>query len=163
MQLINKYNKGFQFVLCATDNFSKYALIIILKDRKKTFIITEVYQKVLNESKRKLNKIWVNKGSEIVVVYYNRSVKSWLQDNDMEMYSTNNEGKSVFAERFIGTLKNQIYKYMASISKNVYIDKLDDILNEYNNTNHRTIKMEPIDVKLSMYIDFGAENNDEGP
>ena len=70
-----------------------------------------------------------------------------LKDNDVEMYSTNNEGKSVVAERFIKTLKIKIYKYMTSISKNVYIDKLDDIVNKYNNTYHTTIKMKPIDVK----------------
>ena len=56
------------------------------------------------------------------------------------MYSTHNEGKSVVAERFIRTIKNKIYKHMTSISKNVYIDKLDDIVNEYNNTKHRTTK-----------------------
>ena len=65
-------------------------------------------------------------------------MKSWLEKNDIEMYSTHNEGNSVVAERFIGTLKNKIKKYMTSISKNVYIDKLDDIVNEYNNTYHRT-------------------------
>ena len=63
------------------------------------------------------------------------------------MYSTHNEGKSVVGERFIRTLKNKIYKYMNSISKNVYIDKLDDIVNKYNNTCHSTIKMKPVDVK----------------
>ena len=63
------------------------------------------------------------------------------------MHSIHNEGKSVVAERFIRTLKTKIYKYMTSISKNVYIDKLDDIVNEYNNTYHRTIKMKPVDVK----------------
>ena len=68
------------------------------------------------------------------------------------MYSTNNERKSVVAKRFIRTLKNKIYKYMASISKNVYIDKLDDIMDEYNNTYHKTIKMKPIDVKDNTYI-----------
>ena len=65
-------------------------------------------------------------------------MKSWLEKNDIEMYLTHNEGKSVFAERFIRTTKNKIYKHMTSISKNVYIDKLDDIVNEYNNTKHRT-------------------------
>ena len=69
------------------------------------------------------------------------------------MYSIHNEGKSVFAERFIRTLKTKIYKYMTSISKNVYMDKLDDIVNEYNNT-YRTIKMKSIDVKDNTYIDF---------
>ena len=70
------------------------------------------------------------------------------------MYSIHNEGKCVVAERFIRTLKNKIYKYMTSVSKNVYIDKLDDIVKEYNNTYHRTIKMKPVDVKDSTCIDF---------
>ena len=64
------------------------------------------------------------------------------------MYSIHNKGKSVVAERFIRTLKTKIYKYMTSISKNVYIDKLDDIVNEYNNTYHRTIKMKPLMLKI---------------
>ena len=81
----------------------------------------------------------------------------------MEMYSTHNEGKSVVAERFIRTIKNKIYKHMTSISKNVYIDKLDDIVNEYNNTKHRTTKVKPIDVKHNTYIDFGKEVNDNDP
>ena len=74
-------------------------------------------------------------------------MKSWLEKNDIEMYSTNNEGKSIVAERFIRTLKNKIYKYMILISKNVYIDKLDDIVNKYNNAYHSTIKMKLADVK----------------
>ena len=79
------------------------------------------------------------------------------------MYSTYNEGKSVVAERFIRTLKNKIYKYITSISKNVYIDKLDDIVNEYNNTYHRTIKMKPIDVKDNTYINIDKEVIDNNP
>ena len=70
------------------------------------------------------------------------------------MYSIHNEGKSVVAERFIKTLKTKIYKYMISISKNVYIDKLDDIVNEYNNAYHRKIKIKTVDVKDNTYIDF---------
>ena len=76
-------------------------------------------------------------------------MKSWLEKNDIEIYSTHNEGKFVIAERFIRTLKNKIYKYMTSISKDVYIDKLDDIVNNYNNTYHSTIKMKSVDVKPS--------------
>ena len=79
------------------------------------------------------------------------------------MYSIHNEGKPVVAERFIRTLKTKTYKYMTSISKNVYIDKLDDIVNEYNNTYHRTIKMKPVDVKDNTYIDFEKEVNDKDP
>ena len=79
------------------------------------------------------------------------------------MYSTHNEGKSVVAERFIRTIKKKIYKCMASISKNVYIDELGNIVNEYNNTYHRTIKMKPIDVKNNTYINIGKELNDNDP
>ena len=83
--------------------------------------------------------------------------------NDKEMYPTHNEEKSVIAERFITTLKNKVYKYMTSISKNVYIDKLDDIVNQYNNTYHSTIKLKPMDVKSNTYIESSKEINDKNP
>ena len=113
----------------------------------------------MKQSNRKPNKIWVDKGSE----FYNASFKKWLRDNDIVMYSINNEGKSVVAERFIKTLKSRIYKYMTSISKNVYINKLDDIVDEYNNTYHTTIKMKLIDVKYNTYINTDKETNDKDP
>ena len=103
--------------------FSKYAWIIPLKN-KKGISIVNTFQIILKESKRKPNKIWVDKGSE----FYNNSFKKWLKDNDIEMYSTNNEGKSVVAERFIRTLKNKIYEYMTEKSKNTYIYKLYDVV-----------------------------------
>ena len=77
------------------------------------------------------------------------------------MYSTYNKGKSVVVERYIRTLKKKIHKYMTSVSKIVYIDKLDYILNKYNNTYHSTIKMKPIEVKSSTYIDSSKEKNDK--
>ena len=101
----------------------------------------------------------VDKGSE----FYNASFKKWLQDNDIAMYSTHNEGKSVVAERFIRRLKSKIYKHMTSISKNVYIDKLDDIADEYNNTYHTAIKMKPINVKDNTYINTDKEINNKDP
>ena len=101
----------------------------------------------------------VNKGTE----FYNNSFKNWLKDNDIEMYSIHNEGKSVVTERFIRTLKTKIYKYRTSVSKNVYIDKLDGIVDDDNNTCHRTIKMKPVDVKNSTYLDFKKEVNDKDP
>ena len=94
-----------------------------LKD-KEGISIVNAFQIILKESNCKPNKIWVDKGSEFYNIYF----KKWLQDNNIKMYSTNNEGKSVIAERFIRTLKNKICKYMTSISKNVYIDKLDVLL-----------------------------------
>ena len=75
------------------------------------------------------------------------------------MYSTHNERKSIVAEKFIRTLKNKIYKYMSSISKNEYIDKIDDIVNKYNNTYHRTIRMKLIDT----YINIDKEISDKNP
>ena len=79
------------------------------------------------------------------------------------MYSTHNEGKSVVAEKFIETLNNKIYKYMTSVSKNVYIGKLDDTMNEYNNTYHSTNKMKPVDVKPSRYIESSKGINNKDP
>ena len=75
------------------------------------------------------------------------------------MYSTFNEGKSVVAERFIRTLKNKIFKHITSISKNVYFDVLDDIVNKYNNTVHKTIKMKPIDVTDDSFVEYNEDLN----
>ena len=86
---------------------------------KKVITINNAFQKILDKSNRKPNKIWVDKGRE----FYNRSMKSWLQDNNLEMYSIYNEGKSAVAERFIRTLKSKIYKYMTLMSKNMHIDQ----------------------------------------
>ena len=113
-----------------------------MKDEK-SITITNAFQKILKASNRKANKMWVDIGSE----FCNRSIKSFLQNNNIERYLTHNEGKSVVGERFIRILKNNIYKHMTSISKNIDIDKLEDIVNKYNNTYHRTIKIKPVDVK----------------
>ena len=158
MHLLSKYNKGIRFLLCFIDIISKYAWVVPLKDKKGKSIVT-AFQSILKRSNRKPNKIWVDKGSE----FYNASFKKWLQYNDIVMYSTNNEGKSVVAERFIRTLKSKIYKHMTSISKNVYINKLNDIVDEYNNTYHTTIKMKPINVKDNTYINTNKEINNKDP
>ena len=104
-------------------------------------------------------KKWVEKGGE----FYNRSMKLWLDDNQVEMYLMHNEEKSVVAEGLIRTLKSTVYKYKISISKNVHINKLDDIVNEYNNTYHKIIKMKPIDVKNNTYINSSKEVNHKDP
>ena len=87
------------------DIFSKYARVVPLKD-KKGITIANAFQSILNNSGRKPNKIWVDQGSE----FNNKSFKKWLEDNDIKMYSTYSETKSIAAERFIRTLKNKIYK-----------------------------------------------------
>ena len=159
MQLLSKYNKGIRFLLCVIGIFSKYAWTVPLK-HKKGISIVKAFQIILKQSNsRKSNKIWVDKGSE----FYNAYFKKWLRDNDVVMYLTHNEGKSVVAERFIRTLKYKIYKYTTSISKNVYIDKLDDIVDEYNNTYHTTIKVKPADVKDNTYINADKEIINKDP
>ena len=100
LQLISKFNKELKLLLCVIDIVSKYAWVIPLKD-KTGISIVNAFQKILKESGRRPNKIWVNNGSE----FYNNSSKKWLKDNDIEMYSIHNEGKLVVAERFIKTLK----------------------------------------------------------
>ena len=123
MQLISKFNKGFRFLLCVIDIFSKYGWVVPLKD-KIGISIANAFQKILDKSGRKPNKTWVDKGSK----FYNNSFKKWLKGNDINIYLIHNEGKSVVAEIFIKTLKNEIWKYMTSISKNVYIDKLNNMI-----------------------------------
>ena len=87
-------------------------------------------------------------------------MKSWLQKNEIEMYSTHNEGRSVVAERFIRTLKNKIYKYISSIPK---IDKFDDIITKYNNTYDSTIKTKPVGVKSNTYVYSSKDINEKNP
>ena len=116
MQSLSKYNKGIKYLLCAIDLFSKYAWVIPIKDKKGTSIVN-AFKKIISEG-RKPNKIWVDQGSE----FYNNSFKDFFKINNTEMYSTYNEGKSVVAERFLRTLKNKIFKHIADISKNVYLD-----------------------------------------
>ena len=91
--------------------------------------------------------------------FYNKSFTDFLKINHIEVYSTFNEGKSVAAERFIKTLKNKIYKHMTAISKNIYVDVLDDIVNKCNNMVHKTIKMKPIDVTDDSFAEYNEESN----
>ena len=129
MQLIRKYNKGIIYLLCVNDLFSRYSWVIPLKNKKGESIV-EGFKKILHDSNRKRNNIWVDHGRD----FYNNKFKSFLKENDTEMYSTFNEGKSVVAERFMKTLKNKIYKQITYIGKNVCIDVLDDIVKMYNST-----------------------------
>ena len=144
MQLISKFTKG--LFLCVIDIYSKYARVIRLKI-KKGITITNAFQKLLDKPNRKPSKIWIDKGSG----FYNKSIKSWLEQDDIEIFSTYNERKSVIAERFIRTLKNKIYIYMTLVSKIVYIEKLNEL-------NHSTTKMKPVDVK---YIESSKETKNK--
>ena len=156
MQSLSNKNKGIKYLLCAIDLYSKYAFVVPLKE-KKGISIVNAFNKIIKQANRKPNKIWVDQGGE----FYNHVFKKWLSDNDIIMYSTYNEGKSVVGERFIRTLKNKLYKHMTATGKNVYYDVLDDVVNEYNNTKHNTIKMKPIDVgdNKRVYIDEHNEKD----
>ena len=123
-----------------------------MKDTK-GIAITNAFPKISDKSNHKPNKIWVDKGNE----FCDRLMKSWLEKNALEMYSTDNQWKSVIVVRIIRTLKNKIYKDKTSVLKNVYIDKFDDIVNKYNNTYHSTNKMKPVDVKSNTCIKSGKE------
>ena len=157
MQSLSKYNKGIKYLLCATDLFSKYAWVIPLKDKRGISIVT-AFQKIISKG-RKPNKIRVDHGGEL----YNRLFKRFLKINNIEMYSIYSEGKSVVAERFIRTLKNKIFKHMTAISKNVYFDVLGNIVNKYNKTVHRTIKMKQIDLTSDSYAEYNKDSNEKDP
>ena len=112
MQSLSKFNKVFKYLLCVTDLFSKYAWVIPIKNKKGTSIVN-AFEKTISDSNKKSNKIWVDQRSD----FYNQSFKDFLKINNIEMYSTNNEGKSVVAERSIRILKNKIFKHLTTISK----------------------------------------------
>ena len=158
MQSLSKYSKGFKYLFCAIDLFSKYPWVIPIKDKKGTSI-ANAFKKIVSKGQRKPNKVWVGQGSE----FYNQSFKDFLKIKNIEMYSTYNEGKSVVAGRFIRILKNKIFKHMTTISKNAYIDMLNDIVNKYNNTVHITMKMKPIDVASDSYVEYNKDCNKKGP
>ena len=157
MQSLSKYNKGIRYLLCAVDLFSKYAWAVSLKDKRGSSI-ANAFQKIISEG-RKPNKIWADQGGQ----FYNKIFKRFLRINNIEMYSTYNEGKSVVAERFIRTLKNKIFKHMTAVSKNVYFDVLDDIVDKYNNTVHRIIKMKRTDVISDSYAEYNRDSNEKDP
>ena len=132
--------------------------VIPIKDKKGVSIV-DAFLEILKEFNPKPNKVWVDKGSE----FLNNSFKKWLKDNYIEMYSIHNKGKLVVAERFIRKVKSKIFKQMTAISKNVYFDVLDDIVNKYNNTVHRAITMKRADVKDNTYVYSKKEVNDKDP
>ena len=103
--------------------------------------------------------MWVDQGDE----FYNNLFKRFLKTNKIEIYSTYNEGKSTVAERFIRTLKNKIFKHMTAVSKSAYFDVLDNIVNKYNSTVHKTMKMKPIHFTSDSYAEQNEDSNEKDP
>ena len=143
MQSLRKYNKGIKYSLCAIDTFGKYTLVVPLKDKRGI----NAFENIIS-GRRKPNKIWIDQGGEFYINRFKRFLKI-----------TYSEGKPVVAERFIRTLKNKILKQMTAVSKNVYFNVFDDIVNEYNNTVHRTVKL--IDVTSDCYAEYDEDSNEK--
>ena len=134
MTAFSKFNQGFRYLLLVIDIFSKYGWIIPLKN-KEGKIVALALKTIFKE--RKPEKMWVDKGKE----FYNKDVKGLI-----ELYSTENEEKSSVVERWIRTMKEKMWNYFTDNNTNVYIDILPDLVKDYDNTKHSSIKMTPVEA-----------------
>ena len=135
LKKLKKYNNGFQYIINIIDLYSRYAWSIPIKNKTGKSIV-EAFDSIRGSKPKKL---WVDNGSE----FYNKIFKKWLNDNNIEMYSTFNEGKAVVIERFNRTLKNKMFKYFTVNGTYKYIDILSSLINEYNNKKHSSTKLSP--------------------
>ena len=139
MQKFAKLNKGYRYLLTCIDIFSKFSWVIPLKD-KKGITIKNALQKIFKQ--RKCKFLWTDRGKE----FYNKQVQDLLDDNNIKLYSTNNsEIKSAVIERFNRTFKNMMYKKFTENNNTIFYNILDELVNNYNNKYHSTIKMSPIE------------------
>ena len=155
MQQYSKQNKHYKYLLAVIDVFSKYGWLIPLKN-KTGVTVSEAFKILFKE--RKPMHIWADKGSE----FYNRQVKDLLKDNNIKLYSTENEEKSSVGECWIGTMKQHIYKYFTAHKTTKYYDILDKLVKNYNNTAHSSIKMSPVEAsklenELTVYKNLYPE------
>ena len=147
MELLSSKNKNVKYLLCVIDDFTKYAWIKLLKNKKgKTAL--NAFIEIVNECHRKPDKLWVDQGRE----FYNKLMQEWL-DNNILMHSTHNEGKSITAERFIKTLKAKFYKNMTANDSKSYLPYLNKLVDQYNNTYHHSINKKPISADYSALIE----------
>lgn len=142
MQSFSKYNDGIKYLMTVIDVFSKYAWAIPLHDKTGKSIV-----EALETIKRKPMSLWVDRGGE----FYNRIVDGWLKENGVHRYSTYNEGKAVVVERFNRTLKTRMWKYFSANNTNRYIDVLDALMDKYNTSYHRSIKMTPTKASVKKH------------
>ena len=134
MQAFTKFNRGIKYLLAVIDVFSKYGYLIPLKDKTGKSVASAL-KTIFKE--RKPGKMWVDKGKK----FYNKDVKELI-----ELYSTENEEKSSVVERWIRTMKEKMWKYFTDNNTNVYVDILPDLVEDYNNTRHSSIKMTPVEA-----------------
>ena len=136
MKEFSKDNQDVTYLLCVIDIFSKYGWLVPLKDKTGKSVASAL-RTIFEE--RKPEKMWVDKGKE----FYNKDVKDLI-----ELYSTENEEKSSVVERWIRTMKERMWKYFTDNNTNVYIDILPDLVEDYNNTKHSSIKMTPVEASM---------------
>lgn len=142
MQNLKKYNKGYNFILVVIDCFSKYAWAEPLKSKNK-FEVTRAFEHILHNSRNKPVNLQTDKGTE----FYNNTFQMLMKKHNINHYSSFSTKKASIVERLIRTLKNQLYKYFSLNGNYKWFGlPLEDILNKYNNTKHRTIQFKPIDV-----------------
>ena len=155
MLLIKKCNKEVSF-LFSVNVYSKFAWNALLKDEK-DITITNAFDLLFWKAHRNTKKMWVDRGSGLD----NKSLKLWLRDDGIEFYSTHNKEKFVVAERCIRTLKNKMYKHTTTVSKDAYINKLNEIVDKSSNIYQGTIKMNPANVQLGKYNEYDIEHSDK--
>ena len=141
MQPYSRWNRGYKYLLTVLDVFSKYAWVVPIKD-KKGETITKAFKVIVG--KRKPVYLWTDKGTE----FYNSDFKEYLKENGITLYSTQNVEKSSVIERFNRTLKSKMFKQFTIQNSTVFTDILPQIVEEYNNTYHSTIKMTPKEASL---------------
>ena len=148
LKKLKKYNNGFQYIINIIDLYSRYAWSIPIKNKTGKSIV-EAFDSITT---KKPKKLWVDNGSE----FYNKIFKKWLNDNNIEMYSTFNEGKAVVIERFNRTLKNKMFKYFTANGIYKYIDILPSLINEYNNKKHSSTKLSPNELYFNGKLSEGV-------
>ena len=137
----SKWNKGIKYLLTVIDGFSKYGWIVTLKD-KKTESVSLAFDLIFKKSKRKPEKLWTDKGSEFISKHF----KEFLKKNNITLYHTENEEKSGVVERWNKTMKNKMWKMFSANNNTVYWDKLDKLVNDYNNTVNSSTEMTPTET-----------------
>ena len=152
MQQFSKWNKGYRYLLMLIDCFSKFGWIVPIKN-KTVKSVAEAFEKIFKEG-RIPKYLWTDKGKE----FYNKDLKKVLQQHNITFYSTENEEKVSVVERWNRTIKNKMWKKFTEQGSTEYLDLLPDILNEYNNHYHRSIKMTPIEASKKKNEGIGYSN-----
>ena len=158
MQAYARQNQNYKFLLTVIDLYSRYAWVIPLK-RKTGIEVRDAFRRIVNTSDRIPKKLWVDRGKE----FYNSPMTVWRGENDIDIYSTNNEGKAVVIERFNRTLKSRMWKHFTETGTYKYVDVLPRLLHSYNTTKHRVISQTPSEAAHGKNIRIATRQTDQPP